>query len=236
MAEASSGITHPISQESLPRIFYISPKSSHAWITEHIKEKSRSDFNKKITDDIIANAMEAEPGVAWPEIIGLASYVDDGQGYRGRSALAKRFTRAINSTAYSMGWDMSSPQVVYMSIHALIIPVSERLNALNEDTNAIERGTHSFPTNEQRQQRLDAEMQEAGRLGAFIKRLSETAEKYADEFIPKGSEYRNVLKKIIHTGHVSAQKERRVAQDRLRRGDVTGALKKLSEIKFKKNY
>lgn len=219
-------------QASLAIKFDISPKSSNAWLVEQ-KTRVTYDYAAQLGNDILANAMELEPGVPWGEILNSIIWIDTGKRYQGKSAIQRASATTIGSVARTMGWNMDSPEVVYMSIHAIILPLSVKIAALNQDLSDIEAGRNKFETEEAKVRRVEEVMQRVRKLGVFDGKLRESAEAYADQFLPQDPVNRKVLRRILMTGHDSTTKQRLRALTQMQHGNWTAAEDVLSKLTFK---
>lgn len=230
-------ITSPATIDSSPlppSTFSISPKTAHEWLVE--QKRPGFDYAAQLKEDIIKNAMEIEKGVNWGDVISSISWIRQGKRHEGGAAIQQSVATTVGAIARVMGWNMHTPEVVYMSSYCIIHPLTTRIDALNKDIAAIENGTHRFPTDDAKTQKLTAEKQEAGKLGAFRKKLKDSTKAYADTSLPQDDTYRAVLRMLIRTGHDSTRTIRDKALRRLKNGNASEALEILQKQPLRRIY
>lgn len=210
--------------------FSISLKTPHSWLVEH--SGNTDIFARQIATDIKLNAEELEPGIVWPDVYDAVYWVHSGTVYRGTGAIQRMSSRTVGFVAKEMGWSMDSSPMVYMSAHAFINPVNVRLAKLAANIKAAEEGSRKFPDEETKAIRLARESSELAKLSTFNKRLTDSAEAYADVSGLPREGYREFLKKMLITGHGSVQEARRRALTKFKSGDVSGANEIMSDLAF----
>lgn len=225
----------PDRKSELKQKFGISDKLPHAWIADQSVVAS-NEYSGRLTTDIFNNAKELEPGVDWVEVTGTAKWSKSkGALMKGLPAIEARVSRLVGSVAREMGWDMDSPEIVYMSTYAFVRPLRKRIIELNENIKAVETGQRKFPSLEIGEQRVAAETTEAIRLEEYNNRLTEKVELFADEAWPGDEYYRKTLQALLRTGHTSTINQRKKALTQLKDGKPEESYKILSELKFKEN-
>lgn len=220
-----------IGQENgmMPRIFVITPKTTHAWITEQ-KDGRGSVLIGRLTDDILVNVAELGGEDNLDDVINTVSWINGGKRYVGRFAIQQTIAPTVGSIAREMGWSMHTPQIVYMSPYSLFSSISSRVDYLKGDIKEIEEERHRFPTPEAKEAKYAAEKKEVDKLVAFNARLRSAAEAYADMVLPVDPVYRDVLRGLLRSGHTSTTTIRRSALNHLRQGRVEQAHEALGKL------
>lgn len=213
-----------LSEKVIVRGFQISPKSSHDWIVEHGTTSGSSEYRQKLTEDIISNGVEIEQGVSWHDVLSTVSWYERGIKYTGKSAISHSLAPVLGGVAREMGWNMHTPQMVYMSVYVFLGSLGLKLKGINENITAIMSGSSSFASEEVKQMRLKILNDEAGRFGVFMKRIRTSIEEYADGHLPDDENYRSVLQMLTRVGTRQVNKNSgRKAMTALKHGDTKTA-------------
>ncbi len=226
----SSKVTLPSVDTGTPSTVQISDKTPNTWLKEHQKEWATNDVRDKLTDDIITNARELTSEVDWGEILKNTTWVAKEGNYIGRPAVAISVARVIGTVAREMGWNMDSPQVVYMSGSVFVNFLGRRLAYLGDSIKAIEEGKVNFPTEEITQGKLAERKTENARLGTFSHRLTEAMESYIENNQPEATDpkYREILHRLPFTGHQSMLQARNKALIAFKNGKLEQAVSELN--------
>ncbi len=230
MTEGNLSEVIPPVDEGTPSTIRISEKTPNTWLKEHKKEWATMDLRNKLADDIITNARELTSEVSWGEILDGISWVSSGQNYKGRSAIATSVATVIGTVAKEMGWNMDSPQVVFMSGSVFVNFLGRRLAHLGELVKGLEAGKGDFPTEELRQERLQERTAENARLGVFSHRITEALESYMGANLPEvtNPQYQEILSMLPFTGHQSMTLIRDRALTAFKKGRLEQAISELN--------
>lgn len=224
-----SEVTPPV-DNGTPKTFQISGKTSNTWLNEHRRELTTWDFRHKLADDIIANARELTSEVAWGEILDNVIWITSNRNNKGRAAIATSVATAVGSVAREMGWNMDSPQVVYMSGLVFVNFLGRRLAHLGELVKGLEEGKGDFPNEEIKEERLKERKAECARLGTFSHRITGALESYAGDNLPEATDpqYREILDRLLFIGHTSMALIKDRALTAFKRGNFEQAVSELN--------
>ncbi|MDO8619525.1 MAG: hypothetical protein Q7R49_06335 [Candidatus Daviesbacteria bacterium] len=210
--------------------FNISPKTPHAWLASQERWGNKSAL-LTVADDIVANAMELEKGVNWYEILDrtfaiVHRYGINGRGdirYTGKFAIQNSIAATVGSVASNMGWNMSSPEVVYMSGYHFFWGLGKDVDRL--DQKIAGSNARTFSSEEAKEAALKKEGEEASRLGAFRKRLGETLDIFAQQnFESKNLDtYLKILRNLIYLPNKGINLDRAKVFALLKSGDIASA-------------
>lgn len=205
-------------KEGIPvptKIFNISEKTTHKVLASSLGSRGQ------ITNDIVQNAMELVPDIDW---ILVLSYIEDKDTYgrirsRNKSAIANSIALPISSVATHMGWDMHSPEVVYMSSFHPLKFISQRLTKLEE----LSKSNRVFLTDEQREIKLQKEREEVSVLTPIWKKLKWSLEEYARQNLPDDSIYLRILENLSYLGKSMRTRKKEKIYDLLKEGKLAEA-------------
>lgn len=127
--------------------FYITPKTLHRTLLTHKDWRSRSsDLSNLLAGDIIKNAQEllGQDEVDWDLILRNTRLDYSWRVYTGRQAMRFSIAGTLGWMASRVGWDMHSPEVVYMSGYYFVHESGKAINQLNQVLQAITEGTRGF--------------------------------------------------------------------------------------------
>lgn len=214
----------------LMRTFHITPKTPHETLAK--VELWTRYYNPRlmVARDMLANAKELEDGVVWPEIQDQIIAISGKRRYHSTDALARSVAGSLGSVASYMGWDMHSPEVVYMSTYHIMFTLGKRVQGLNERLALADE--RQFISDELRQKTLAKEKADAGRLGAFEKRIRQSLQEYAQQFLPPDDRYLQVLQSLLYSSHIGITvKQRNKIMDYIKQGNIDQAYAVIEEIR-----
>lgn len=201
------------------RKFNISLKTPHEWLAS---QRSWSDWlvRVRITDDIVANAMELESGVEWGVVLNHIISISDRQRYVGKSAITQSIAMTVGAVASNMGWHMHSPEVVYMSGFHPFWSLSKDLAILNRRLEEAEEGKRKFISEEAEEETIEREKREAGKIGAYRRRIGDSLEVYSQQTLPSNPLYLDILQGLLYLGHSKARDQRYRIFELLKKGKL----------------
>lgn len=203
------------------REFQISPKSTNAWLqTNKGRTSDLYNVRMQVARDILTNAYELEGRVNWTEIKKDHLKTTTSKA-RGEAALAMSVASTVASIARYMGWDMHSPEVVYMSGSHIHWSLGEDLDALNA---RIYDDKRKFSDEAKKEVTLSEERKKAARIAVYRSRIGESLGEFARQKLPQGEEYLKLLQRFVYLdgGQISLH-VRQKGLDLLKEGKITQA-------------
>lgn len=179
------------------RSFVISNKTSNSWLVEQ-RGLRQSSAMSRIAGDIIDNACELEGGINWDEILKRVSWLTytGGETLHGQSAIANSVSVTLALVAARMGWDMHSPEVVYISGFYFLKFITKRTEIL--ETNLVNAPTRKFISEEKKGETIGKEQDERDNLVVSKERLGESLGEYAKQTLPQDPAYLEILQQLIY--------------------------------------
>lgn len=228
MAEQPSGAL----AESTPVSTTNPAKLTHQWLEAN--PLTKADVKDQIGADILQNAQALNPDIPWGAVLQIVSWARPGiarRPFTGRLAITIAVAQGIGSAAREMGWNMDSPQVVYMGSSAISSLISRRLSSIAETETNIQTGVHRFPTEELKQQRLSELTEESGKLGVCVQRIQSALEQYSKENIPEAENpaYLEALKAFPFMSYGSKILNRDKAYTDFKKGEYQSAVAHLRD-------
>lgn len=203
------------------RTFLITPKHSNAWLRGQEYRDIR--VRREIAEDMLANAREVEGGVDWFYVYDSIRTETQEKFVTGPEALAESRARAVGLLARDLGLNLDAPEVVYLSTYFILWSLKNRLANLHTRIDEIEKGVRIVETSE-KEQKIKEVNAEAGRAGAFHKRISESLTAYTDQHLSGKEKYLSVLRTLMFLHRKSTEYDRRPGIiKRLKNGDVDKA-------------
>lgn len=101
---------------------------------------------------------------------------------KGEKALARSVSPKFHSLANNLGWDLKSPEMVYISGFYLFSLLRSRLGEINQRREEISGGQITFLTNEQREEEIQKAKEELALLAPLVTKMAEGLEIYAQNF------------------------------------------------------
>lgn len=179
-------------QSNHKREFHISPKTPHEWLAG-VNLGSSFDSKDRLAGDIILNVTELEPGIDWNDTLNNSTYVFQGRKLHGKNIITFYLASKIGFAASRMGWDMHSPQVVYMSGYFFQSTFSSRLNQLKGQLEDFNRGERKFVSKETEYTALTKEAEETTKLGTDLEKISASLEEFKNQYLPENETYLKIL-------------------------------------------
>lgn len=218
--------------ESAPhRQFVITQKTPYEWLAS---QRSSTDMvvRKQVAADIVKNAQELEPEVVWPDIIGRITYRDRAAGGTFRSIRAVEMDTAatVASVARNMGWGMDAPEIVFMSGQYFVNTLTGSIYQLNDRIREAEEGRRKFVTEGNKEETLARERDEAGRLGAFRRRIGDSAGQYAENE-GLNTEYQEALRELLKSTGSRMSSIRARALEHIKQGNYSEATRIIQEAR-----
>lgn len=215
------------------------PFGTHEWLQTH--DLSKFPIRKLLGTQVIRNAQGLILESDWDSIKNavssqpLSSGEITGQTYKGEVAIGGAFAEKIGATAKALGWDMDSPQVVYMSTSAVLSLVEVRLNTLSGNIERILGKTIRYSSPEETTRQLESKTEERNQLQASSKRIKSSLQEYAEKTMPEESKdpkYLEVLQAFTHFSRGSAYTAFRNGDyaNALRILEIAGAQKRIQEL------
>lgn len=206
-------MTNQKERQTPSREFTITRKTTWAVLTRDYSGGGKNDIWGKVAKDILANAEELEEGLDWEEIQkGLFANLLITNSL-GKSAIAHTIARPVAIIAVNMGWNMDSPEIVYISGFYFYQRFKSRADSLEKQhENLTER---KFLTDEDRQKTSVQERLEAERAKADSQKLKNALDEYADQSLPQDPAYLSVIQSLLYLhGSISDRRERvRILKD-----------------------
>lgn len=205
------------------KTFQISPKSSREWL---VAVSSWADYmdRVRVAEDMVTNARELEGGVDWGEILGRTfAIVDRSRRYTGKVAIVYSIAGTVGSVASNMGWNMHSPEIVYMSGYHFFWGLGKDIDNINKRLAVAEERT--FDSQEAKEKTFQKEQQDVGRLGTFRQRLGESLDLYARQSFPAEDldQYLEILRGLLYAGHNQLGQKRHSIFNFLKSGQIREA-------------
>lgn len=203
------------------REFHISPKSTHEWLQD--APIRNFDTLRQIAGDMLTNVRELEGRVDWSEISRQIKGSRNTHMY-GKEAVAIMVAPTVGSVARHMGWDMHSPEVVYMSgFHPYWI-LGKELSVMRGNIEDYEQGSRRYKDEEKGREIIKKERATVARLATFRSRLGESLNEFTRQQIPQGEVYVGILQNIPYlTGSKLARSQRTKGLDLLKQGEIDAA-------------
>lgn len=205
------------------REFHITAKTPHTDLTNGWGSLNYYKAREKIADDMIANGRELTDEVSWRDVLDSLEGFHQGRTYSGRAALIHSVARSIGTVADHMGWDMHSPEVVYMGGYHFAWALGQKLDRLNLWQEEAQQGKKDFIDERSRVTALQRNEQEIGTLGTFRSKLNGALTEYTEQYLPKGEDYLEILRALIYFPSERIGSQRFDIYDALKRGDVATA-------------
>lgn len=225
-------MTNPLER----KIFRISPKTTNAWLASY--DRIESNFCLAVADDIIANARELEGGINWSEILANQTFVTShGRSrYSGKSAIARSVAVTVGTVALQMGWNMDTPEVVYMSGYHFFWELGKTVGYLTKRIQAAEE--RIFITEEAKQTTIKRETDYANQLNSFREKLGQSLDVFAHQNLPPENLdiYLEILGEITYPLHKEIRYKRYAIFQLLKAGDIAGAARILTRTKIAKYH
>lgn len=206
----------------MERVFNISPKSTHQWMSA--QELNYGDVRLKIADDILLNGRELEDGINWAVVEDCVRFHSRGKTSTGRWALQRSGAVRFASIAVNMGWDMHSPEIVYMSGSHINWYVVNEANKSKQRVADVEEGRIRFEDAEQTDLFKAQQMNRSGMLIGYASKFNESLVEYGRQFLPNSDGYLEVLKGMTHLNRLGVTHERYELFELLKAGSFDQAL------------
>lgn len=182
---------------------------------------------EQISNDIVANTTEVAGGFDWEKIIGRHfALIHQGRRYIGRAAITFSVAQTIGSAAANMGWNMHSPEAVYMSGYHVLYVLKKTLRGFNQRIEDTEEGKRTFLNEEARLATLQKERTEAERLKRATAHLKNSLKEYAHQNLPYSQDdlYLKILQALIYIkGKRLSSSERKKVFELLRNNSLDQA-------------
>ena len=210
--------------------FNISTKSTHEWLTDHKMKLSTNTVRNQITNDIYENARELNSEIDWSFVLDHVRAQRPGAGIvRGVPAITHLLSRSIGSHAERMGWDMHSPEIVYMSGYFFYQALNKEFDRLEEQIRASDEGKRKFLTSEARETKIQQERDEAEKINTFKQRLDESLKAYSQHNGLIDAKHLVVLQALLSIRYAEHKKRDQLIK-LLKNGDIEGAFTFVSEF------
>jgi hypothetical protein len=138
-----------------------------------------------------------------------------GRRTTGVTGIRDSIAETVAAVARSMGWNMDSPQVVYMSTHHVSWSVNQDYQTLQQNVERARSGERRFISQEARDTMIAREQSEAERLLPYRDAINYGLARYVSEQqatgqFPQGEQYLDVLRFLIYQRSATQAVKKRV--------------------------
>lgn len=158
--------------------------------------------------------------------------------YTGKKMVEITIAPTIGSIAKTMGWNLSSPEVVYLSGFYFYQYFTTRVNDLENRFKEVEEGRTTFINDDYEEKTTTNWRNELEKIKEVPTKISQALEKHARENLnQKGDDYLRALRLIpyftdLMTENPSAQSARKTAVDLLKQGRIAECLKLMTSYRL----
>jgi hypothetical protein len=205
--------------------FHITPKTSNQELGVILKNRRR--VRETVAADIVQNAREllsVQADMIPTEAILESVRFDQGLSSERRTPTsAHTIASTIANSARHMGWDMHTPEIVYLSGFHLACGVISRVHFLVESLVGIETGSIRFLTPEHKEEMVRTREDELQMLEVPARTVEEIVQDYARQRLPHDQKYLAILRCLPYMTGDSLKfsgKSKDGVLKQLRRGEV----------------
>lgn len=189
------------------RQFEITSKTSWDFLRENYVGPGKNKVWGIVAEDIAKNAKELEQDIDWENTLKHLSvdlYITRSPNI---NAIAHTIAKPVANIAVNMGWNMDSPEIVYISGFYFYQLFKNRTDYLEEQQKNLNK--RKFLTDEDRQRTLAKEQSEAGEARENAQKLKNALDEYADQSLPQDPAYLNIIQSLLYLHDSIPDREKR---------------------------
>lgn len=180
------------------RVFNITPKTTNEWLKSH--SSSSTQFKERVTADILKNGQEVGGNISWPAVFSSLRCVSLGKVYTGEKATYNSISTTVGCAVAQMGWNMHTPDVVYMSGLYYAICTEQRAKQAYDQAVKIETGSAKFTNEAAKERSLEENQNEVGLYGYTSSVLLGSLAEYVKQYKLGDETYLRVLRNLLFLG------------------------------------